>query len=124
MSSSSSLVMSSSESCTKQTQASSALCRRRQKQVQASEGGDPHADSGNRKSLRAQIFAAWLVDTFGREALLAGSGAALTCAAGCVVPAALTGHSASQLPQAVTGCLLGQPFTALPKPLCLQQAKK
>ena len=47
---------------------------KRRQQVSRSEG-DPHANEDKaRKAARAEIFSNWLIDTFGRETLNAGSG--------------------------------------------------
>lgn len=51
------------------------MSRRGQRQLLSSSLGFSHeGESAAAKRQRAQLFAAWLVDTFGKEALNAGAG--------------------------------------------------
>ncbi|KAK9908082.1 hypothetical protein WJX75_002561 [Coccomyxa subellipsoidea] len=48
--------------------------RRQHRHRMAAEAGDPHAGGAQRKRQRAAIFAQWLLDTFGHDALNKGTG--------------------------------------------------
>lgn len=50
------------------------VCRQQRRQALSSSLGYCHSQSAAAKGRRAQLFAAWLVETFGREALDAGAG--------------------------------------------------
>ncbi len=55
------------------------LFRRQHRHRMAAQAGDPHAGGAQRKRQRAAIFAQWLLDTYGSDALNQGSGTSASC---------------------------------------------